>query len=159
MRQTILGSARLLAESGDGPEALRAAVTSPGGTTAAGLRELERHGVRAALLDAVAAATARAESSAADLRRWRAHSSPFRPTKHGGTFRPSGERGRAWLRSRRGPRLLTVQEVAEQLRVSKMTVYRLVKSGELRALQIGKSYRLREEDVDAFLASRFTEAG
>ena len=40
-----------------------------------------------------------------------------------------------------------------------LTVYRLVKAGELRALQIGKSYRLREEDVDAFLASRFTEAG
>jgi pyrroline-5-carboxylate reductase len=59
VRQTILGSARLLAESGDGPEALRAAVTSPGGTTAAGLRELERHGVRAAILDAVTAATAR----------------------------------------------------------------------------------------------------
>ncbi len=57
------------------------------------------------------------------------------------------------------PRLLTVQEVADQLRVSTMTVYRLVKAGELRALQIGKSYRLREEDVDAFLASRFTEAG
>ena len=33
-----------------------------------------------------------------------------------------------------------------------MTVYRLIKAGELRALQIGKSYRLREEDVDAFLA-------
>ena len=45
------------------------------------------------------------------------------------------------------------------LRVSKMTVYRLIKAGELRALQIGKSYRLREDDVDAFLASRFTEAG
>ena len=45
------------------------------------------------------------------------------------------------------------------LRVSDMTVYRLIKAGELRALQIGKSYRLREEDVDAFLASRFTEAG
>lgn len=57
------------------------------------------------------------------------------------------------------PRLLTVQEVAEMLRVSNMTVYRLVRSGELRALQIGKSYRLREEDVDAFIASRFTEAG
>ena len=35
------------------------AVTSPGGTTAAGLRELERHGVRAAFLDAVTAAAAR----------------------------------------------------------------------------------------------------
>jgi len=57
--QTLLGAARLLVESGDGPEALRAAVTSPGGTTAAGLHELERHGVRAAFLDAVLAATER----------------------------------------------------------------------------------------------------
>jgi pyrroline-5-carboxylate reductase len=57
--QTLLGSARLLVEGGDGPAALRAAVTSPGGTTAAGLRELERHGVRAAFLDAVMAATER----------------------------------------------------------------------------------------------------
>jgi pyrroline-5-carboxylate reductase len=59
--QTVLGAARLLVESGDSPEALRAMVTSPGGTTAAGLRELERHGVRAAFLDAVAAATARSK--------------------------------------------------------------------------------------------------
>jgi pyrroline-5-carboxylate reductase len=57
--QTLLGSARMLAASSDGPEALRAAVTSPGGTTAAGLRELERGGVRAAFLDAVMAATER----------------------------------------------------------------------------------------------------
>jgi pyrroline-5-carboxylate reductase len=57
--ETVLGSARLLAESDVGPAALRAAVTSPGGTTAAGLRELERHGVRAAFLDAVSAATRR----------------------------------------------------------------------------------------------------
>jgi pyrroline-5-carboxylate reductase len=57
--QTLLGSARLLIDSGDTPAALRAAVTSPGGTTAAGLRELERHGVRAAFLDAVMAATER----------------------------------------------------------------------------------------------------
>jgi pyrroline-5-carboxylate reductase len=57
--QTLLGSARLLAESGDSPEALRAAVTSPGGTTAAGLRILENHGVRSAFLEAVTAATER----------------------------------------------------------------------------------------------------
>jgi pyrroline-5-carboxylate reductase len=57
--QTLLGSARLLVEDGSGPAALRAAVTSPGGTTAAGLRELERHGVRAAFLDAVMAAAER----------------------------------------------------------------------------------------------------
>ena len=57
--QTLLGSARLLAESGDGPEALRAAVTSPGGTTAAGLRTLEAAGVRSALIEAVAAAAER----------------------------------------------------------------------------------------------------
>lgn len=59
VRQTLLGSARLLAEGDGGPEALRAAVTSPGGTTAAGLRVLEERAVRAAVIDAVAAATDR----------------------------------------------------------------------------------------------------
>ena len=57
--QTLLGSARLLAESGEGPESLRAAVTSPGGTTAAGLRVLEERAVRAAFLEAVQAAAER----------------------------------------------------------------------------------------------------
>jgi len=57
--QTLVGSARLLAESGSSPEALRAAVTSPGGTTAAGLRALEAKGLRSAFLDAVAEATER----------------------------------------------------------------------------------------------------
>jgi pyrroline-5-carboxylate reductase len=59
--QTLLGAATLLSTSAEGPEALRAAVTSPGGTTAAGLRVLEHHGVRSALLEAVAAATARSK--------------------------------------------------------------------------------------------------
>ncbi|HXY94872.1 MAG TPA: pyrroline-5-carboxylate reductase [Acidimicrobiia bacterium] len=57
--QTLLGAATLLHETGESPEALRAAVTSPGGTTAAGLQSLEAHGVRAAILDAVVAATNR----------------------------------------------------------------------------------------------------
>lgn len=57
--QTLLGSARLLVETGDDPEELRAAVTSPGGTTAAALRVLESRAVRSALLEAVTAATER----------------------------------------------------------------------------------------------------
>jgi excisionase family DNA binding protein len=57
------------------------------------------------------------------------------------------------------PRFLTPAEVADQLRVSAMTVYRLIKSGELRAARIGKSYRVLEEDVDAYLAARFSDAG
>ena len=58
-RQTLLGAARLMDQTGDPPETLRAAVTSPGGTTAAGLRVLEQRAVRAAFLDAVAAAADR----------------------------------------------------------------------------------------------------
>jgi excisionase family DNA binding protein len=54
---------------------------------------------------------------------------------------------------------LTVAEVAVQLRVSTMTVYRLIHSGELAATRIGKSYRLRATDVDGFLAARYTQAG
>jgi excisionase family DNA binding protein len=54
---------------------------------------------------------------------------------------------------------LTVSEVAELLRVSNMTVYRLISAGQLAAARVGKSYRIREEDVDRYLAERFTEAG
>lgn len=54
---------------------------------------------------------------------------------------------------------LTVGEVSQVLRVSNMTVYRLINAGQLPAARVGKSYRVREEDLDAFLAGRFTEAG
>ena len=53
----------------------------------------------------------------------------------------------------------TVAEVAEVLRVSNMTVYRLISSGQLPAVRVGKSYRLREEDVNTYLSERFTQAG
>jgi pyrroline-5-carboxylate reductase len=59
---TMLGSARLLAETGDEPAALRAGVTSPAGTTAAGIRALESRAVRSAFMEAVAAATERSRS-------------------------------------------------------------------------------------------------
>jgi pyrroline-5-carboxylate reductase len=62
--QTILGAAKMLAESGESAEVLRAAVTSPGGTTAAALRELERGGVRAAFLEAVSASAAKSREIA-----------------------------------------------------------------------------------------------
>lgn len=58
--QTLLGAARMLTETGSDAAALRAAVTSPGGTTAAALRVLEERAVRGAVLDAVVAARARA---------------------------------------------------------------------------------------------------
>ncbi|MHB1503754.1 MAG: helix-turn-helix domain-containing protein [Acidimicrobiales bacterium] len=54
---------------------------------------------------------------------------------------------------------LTVREVAASLRVSNMTVYRLINSGDLPAVRIGKSLRLREDDVDRYLSNRYTQAG
>lgn len=57
--ETVRGAGALLSQTGQDPETLRAAVTSPGGTTAAGLRALEARGVRSAFLEAVVAATER----------------------------------------------------------------------------------------------------
>ncbi|MGH3916653.1 MAG: pyrroline-5-carboxylate reductase [Pseudonocardiaceae bacterium] len=57
--QSAVGAARMLRESGEHPVLLREAVTSPGGTTIMAIRELERHGVRAALLAAIEAARER----------------------------------------------------------------------------------------------------
>jgi len=59
--QTVLGAARLLEQTGRHPAELKAMVTSPGGTTTEGLLALERRGVRAALIEAVEAAYAKAK--------------------------------------------------------------------------------------------------
>ena len=56
-------------------------------------------------------------------------------------------------------RFLTVAEVADIMRVSTMTVYRLIKAGDMAAVRVGKSYRVREDDVDRYLASRYNATG
>lgn len=54
-----------------------------------------------------------------------------------------------------GPRFLTATEAAERMRVSKMTVYRLIKAGKLPAVQIGKAYRVKETDLESYLESSY----
>ncbi|MGH3372670.1 MAG: pyrroline-5-carboxylate reductase [Nocardioidaceae bacterium] len=65
--QTVVGSAKLLRETGEHPTVLREQVTSPGGTTAAAIRELEDHKVRAAFLTALEAARDRSRALAEGL--------------------------------------------------------------------------------------------
>jgi excisionase family DNA binding protein len=56
-------------------------------------------------------------------------------------------------------RFLTVAEVATVMRVSKMTVYRMVHAGELPAVRVGRSFRVQEKDVHDYLRGAFIEAG
>ncbi len=51
-----------------------------------------------------------------------------------------------------GDRLLTVSEVAATMRVSNMTVYRLIKRGDLPAIRLGKTYRVLESEVERYLS-------
>ncbi len=55
-------------------------------------------------------------------------------------------------------RLLTVTEVAAELRVSNMTVYRLIRRGQLSALRVGKNYRVRQRDLEAYLKAGSVQA-
>ncbi len=56
-------------------------------------------------------------------------------------------------------RFLTVAEVAAIMRVSKMTVYRLVHEGAIASVKVGRSYRVPENAVDSYLERAYTEAG
>ena len=172
--QSAVGAATMLRESADHPVLLREAVTSPAGTTIAAIRELERHGVRAALLDAIEAArdrsvelgrAARAELTD-PIRRGRCSpgdSAPdqcplpqgaraCRTSSHGQPVVDSPDTSSKDAVMHAGDRerdrhlaqvqFLTVAEVAAMMRVSKMTVYRLVHAGELPAVRVGRSFRV-----------------
>ena len=52
---------------------------------------------------------------------------------------------------------LTVAEVASIMRVSKMTVYRMVHAGELPAIRVGRSFRVPEDEVHKYLRSSFVD--
>ncbi len=54
-------------------------------------------------------------------------------------------------------RFMTVAEVADLMRVSTMTVYRLIKAGDLPAVRVGKSYRIRERDIDTYLSVSYLD--
>lgn len=56
-------------------------------------------------------------------------------------------------------RFLTVAEVAAVMRVSKMTVYRLVHSGELASVRVGRSFRVPERTVNDYLRGAFPSTG
>ncbi len=56
------------------------------------------------------------------------------------------------MTTRTEQRLLTVREVADVMRVSNMTVYRLIRAGELTATRVGRSYRIWEGDVESYLS-------
>ena len=57
------------------------------------------------------------------------------------------------------PKFLTIAEVASMMRVSKMTVYRLVHNEELPAVRVGRSFRVKEDDVNEYLKNSFYSAG
>lgn len=53
--------------------------------------------------------------------------------------------------------LLTAAEVADLLRVSTMTIYRLIRSGELPAVRVGRNYRVRRAELDAYLEAQVVD--
>jgi excisionase family DNA binding protein len=65
------------------------------------------------------------------------------------TVEATGPRGSAG-----GDRLLTVGEVAAEMRVSNMTVYRLIRGGELAAIRVGRNYRIFRSALTAYLSER-----
>ncbi|MFI9510663.1 helix-turn-helix domain-containing protein [Nocardia sp. NPDC052566] len=79
----------------------------------------------------------------------------------GGSSSSSGPGGRSGTQPviGGGTQFLTVAEVANLMRVSKMTVYRLVHSGELPAVRVGRSFRVHAKAVHDYLETSYFDAG
>lgn len=76
------------------------------------------------------------------------------------TSEPGAPAGQpATLSSLNGVRFLTVAEVAAVMRVSKMSVYRLIHAGDLEAVRFGRTFRVPEAAVHAYLKDAFYDAG
>ena len=69
---------------------------------------------------------------------------------------PAGQDG---VRSLSEQRFMTVAEVASIMRVSRMTVYRMVHEGQIASVKVGRSFRVPEHAVNAYLQAAYTEAG
>lgn len=84
------------------------------------------------------------------------------PSTGGPSGARQGERSGAQMASNEQPlsdvSFLTVAEVATKMRVSKMTVYRLVHNGELPAVRVGRSFRVPENAVQTYLRQSFFDA-
>jgi excisionase family DNA binding protein len=61
--------------------------------------------------------------------------------------------------SERQHELLTVREIADAMRVSTMTVYRLIRAGALPAIRVGKHFRIRARDLDEYLEAQTLGGG
>ena len=84
---------------------------------------------------------------------------PVLPVLLGQTFGRSGEDAVQGSPSLSDDRLLTVGEVAGAMRVSTMTVYRLIKAGDLGAIRIGRGYRIPQREVERYLRARRVGSG
>ncbi|WP_433606921.1 helix-turn-helix domain-containing protein [Prescottella agglutinans] len=80
---------------------------------------------------------------------------PANPAKSDKTGKQDGPGGASLA----GTQFLTVAEVATLMRVSKMTVYRLVHSGELPAVRVGRSFRVHAKAVHDYLETSYFDAG
>jgi excisionase family DNA binding protein len=69
----------------------------------------------------------------------------------------ANDSGQDWIKrmAQTSPtRLLTVAEVATVMRVSRMTVYRLIRRGQLKAIRVGRNYRVKGDDLETYLEAQ-----